>query len=146
MTNPFQDTYENRLRSWSQLRKHVKPLPLEQACIAIDEWWQQAPLITNHFHPNDSENWTDPWTLLLENQYCLLTRAIGICYTLIMIGDIDLQLVEANDTQCESHYLVLVNGAKYTLNYWPDSVISTPLSEFSIIKTLPIVSIRNKIK
>lgn len=144
--NPFQDTYLSRLTSWSNLRRHASTLPLDRACVEIDRWWQQAPLIPHHLHPNDSENWMDPWEMLSENTYCLLTRAIGICYTLVMSGIGDVKLVIATDDQAEEHYLVLVEGDKYTLNYWPNSVLSTSLAHFTVLKELSLDPILNKIK
>ena len=144
--NIFQDTYENRLRSWRDLRLKTKKLPLDQACVAIDKWWQQAPLVHHHLHWNDTENWSGPWDLLSENEYCLLTRAVGMCYTLLMNGVSDIELVTATDSQCEEHYLVLVNGAKYTLNWWPNSVLNIPLDEFTILRSIPIESIQSKLK
>jgi len=144
--NIFQDTYENRLRSWRELRIKTQELPLDKACVEIDRWWQQAPLVHHHLHWNDTQNWTGPWDLLSENTYCLLTRALGMCYNLLMIGIDNIKLVTATDSQAEEHYLVLVDGAKYVLNYWPNSVLNTPLNEFTIIRSIPIESIQNKIK
>jgi hypothetical protein len=144
--NIFQDTYQNRLKSWRDLRTLTNQLPIDQACVEIDKWWQQAPLINRHLHWNDTENWPDPWTLLSENEYCVLTRSLGICYTLLMIGIDSIELVTATDEQCEEHYLVMVGSAKYTLNYWPNSVLNTSLEQFSILRSIPIESIQNKIK
>ena len=144
--NIFQDTYDNRLRSWRDLRTQNKTLPVDQACVEIDRWWQQAPLIPHHLHPNDSENWMDPWEMLSENTYCLLTRAIGQVYTLVMSGIDDVRLVIATDNQAEEHYLVLVEGSKYVMNYWPNSVLSTSPADFTILKDLSLEPILNKIK
>jgi hypothetical protein len=57
-----------------------------------------------------------------------------------------IELVLAQDEQAEEHYLVSVNNAKYTLNYWPDSVISTSLNNFKIISSKNLESLKNKIK
>ena len=84
--------------------------------------------------------------MLSENTYCLLTRAIGICYTLVMSGISDVKLVIATDDQAEEHYLVLVDNSKYTLNYWPNSVLSTSLDHFTVLKELSLDPILNKIK
>ena len=144
--NIFQDTYENRLRSWRELRIKTQSLPVDQAFVEIDRWWQQAPLVKNHIHWNDTDNWSGPWDLLSENQYCLLTRALGVCYTLVMSNIKNIELVTATDSQSEEHYLVLVDGSKYVLSYWPDSVLNTPLNEFTIRRSIPIESIQNKLK
>ena len=144
--NVFQSNYEHRLRDWRQLRDTTKVLTLEHQCIEIDRWWQQAPLINRHLHWNDESNWSDPWMILSENTYCVLTRAIGMCYTLLMNDVKQVELVLAQDEQAEEHYLVSVNNAKYTLNYWPDSVISTSLNNFKIISSKNLESLKNKIK
>lgn len=144
--NPFQDSYQNRLWSWQQLRTKCKSLPLEQALVEIDRWWQQAPLINHHFHWNDTENWTDAWTILSENIYCPLVRSVGMVYTILMCGIDDVQLVTATDEQAEEHYLVLVDGAKYTLSWWPNQVLNTSPNQFTIIRSKSLELIRSKIK
>ena len=141
--NCFQSTYDHRLREWKNLRLVARGLPLDQVCVEVDRWWQQAPLITHHLHWADNENWPDPWSILSENIYCPLTRAIGMCYTLFLSDIYDVQLVQATDEQCEEHNLVLVGHAKYVINYWPNSVLSTTLSNFKVIRTISLDSIKN---
>ena len=144
--NIFQSSYEARLQDWFQLRNSVTSLPIEQQCITIDEWWQHAPLVTHHLHPEDIDNWPDPWELLSENTYCEVARALGMCYTLYLIGVNDIELVLARNDTAEDVVLVLVDNAKYILNYWPNSVLSTTLAEFTVVRELPLDSIHNKIK
>ena len=143
--NPFQLTFNERLTSWRDLRQSVNTQALEQSCIAVDSWWQQAPLVAHHLHWQDLSNWSDPWTILSENTYCTLTRALGMCYTFVM-NNIDVELVLARDDVAEEHYLVLVDGAKYICNYWPNSVLSTTLSNFNVISSKDLESIKAKIK
>ena len=144
--NPFQLTYVDRLTEWRDLRNSIKTQTLEEQCIAIDRWWQQAPLINHHFHWHDTQQWTDPWEMLSENTYCLLTRAVGMCYTLLMSDITDVELVHVQDQQAEEHYLVLVGVSKYILSYWPNTVLSNSLSNFKIISSKSLESIKNKIK
>lgn len=136
--NPFQCNFEHRLRSWRELRAATMGLPIDQICVAVDKWWQQAPLVNHHLHPQDKVNWPDPWTLLSDNIYCQLTRAVGICYTLLMNGVTDIKLVQASDDLCEDHHLVLVDGSKYVLNYHPGSVLSIELKHFKLSGELPL--------
>ena len=143
--NIFQSTYEARLQDWFQLRKSVINLPIEQQCITIDEWWQRAPLVTHHLHPHDIDNWPDPWELLSENTYCEVARALGMCYTLYLIGITDIELVLARNNTAEDVVLVLVDNAKYILNYWPDTVISNKLKDFKVVDHLDIKKIKDKI-
>jgi hypothetical protein len=144
--NIFQSSYNERLSSWRDLRKSVANMELSDACVSIDNWWQQAPLINHHLHWSDTDNWSDPWSILSENTYCTLTRALGMCYTLLMSVTDKVELVIASDQQCEEHFLVLVDNAKYTLNWWPNSVLSTNLTEFTISRRLSLDPLKNKIK
>jgi hypothetical protein len=146
MMNPFQSTYNHRLTEWRQLRELSSTVSTEQACVEIDRWWQLAPFINHHLHWNDTENWPDPWTMLSENIYCPLTRAVGMCYTLLLCDINNIDLITATDEQAEEHYLVLVDNPKYTLNYWPNSVLSTQLSSFKIIDSKQLEFLKNKIK
>ena len=143
--NIFQSTYEARLQAWFQLRQSVTSLPIEQQCITIDEWWQHAPLVNHHLHPHDIDNWPDPWELLSENIYCEVARALGMCYTLHLIGVDSIELVLARNETAEDVVLVLVDNAKYILNYWPNTVISNSLKDFKVVDTLDIKKIKDKI-
>jgi diadenosine tetraphosphatase ApaH/serine/threonine PP2A family protein phosphatase len=143
--NIFQSTYEARLQDWFQLRTSVTSLPIEQQCVTIDEWWQQCPLVTHHLHPQDIDNWPDPWELLSENTYCEVARALGMCYTLHLIGVNDIELVLARNNTAEDIVLVLVDNAKYILNYWPNTVISNTLKDFKVVDRLDIKKIKDKI-
>jgi hypothetical protein len=144
--NVFQSSFEHRLREWRDLRTKTSTLSILDKCILIDDWWQQAPLIKQHLHPQDQENWISPWDMLSENIYCPLTRAIGICYTLLLCEITDVRLVVATDSTCEEHYLVLVDNAKYVANYWPKTVISNSLSDFTIKQELSIEILKTKIR
>ena len=143
--NIFQSTYEARLQAWFQLRQSVINLPIEQQCITIDNWWQHAPLVNHHIHPYDMENWPDPWELLSENTYCEVARALGMCYTLMLIGVKNIELVLATNETAEDVVLVLVDNAKYIMNYWPNTVISNSLKDFKVVNKLDLEIIIKKI-
>ena len=144
--NVFQSTYEHRLREWRELRQRILTLDTSDRCIEVDRWWQQTPTITRHLHWSDQENWPDPWDMLSENTYCSLTRAIGMCYTLLLAGEQDIELALATDANCEEHTLVLVDGAKYILSYWPNTVISNSLQDFTVLRRTAVDMLSNRIK
>lgn len=144
--NIFQSTYEARLQDWFQLRKSVINLPIEQKCITIDEWWQHAPLVTHHLHPHDMDNWPDPWELLSENTYCEVARALGMCYTLLLLDISDVEMVLATNNIGEDVVLVLVDNAKYILNYWPNTVVNNNLQDFKVVSKIDLDRIIKKIK
>jgi len=138
-------TFEQRLRSWHDLRESLKEESLENICIKVDEFWQPCPLNTYYLHPHDIPDWPGPWELLNDNNYCYFARALGMIYTLLLLGIKDIDLVEAKDYNNVDVVLVIVDNAKYVLNYWPNSVVNTSLSEFHDIKRHNITPLYDKI-
>jgi hypothetical protein len=143
--NIFQLNYETRLKNWYKLREDLVNKDIKTKCIEIDNWWQKAPLINHHLHPYDIGNWPDPWELLSENTYCEVARALGMCYTLLLLDVIDIKLVLATNEMGDDVVLVLVDNAKYVLNYWPDTVISNSLTDFKVLQKLELDIIIKKI-
>jgi hypothetical protein len=144
--NIFQSTYDARLQSWYSLRGQLKNLTLSEQCILVDNWWQKAPLVTHYLHQSEISTWPGPWELLVENTYCTLARGLGMCYTLYLTGITNLEMVLAKDDMNEDAVLVLVDNAKYILNYHPNTVISNTLTEFKITAKLDIEELTKKIK
>lgn len=145
VTNIFLYNYENRLRHWFELRDKIKKLSLIQQCQEIDKFWQQAPLVNHYLHTDFIDEWPGPWQLLADNNYCYYARALGIIYTFYLLDTKNLELVLAKDDNSDEVVLVLVENAKYILNYWPDTVINNNIKDFSIIKTFNITPLNNKI-
>jgi len=143
--NVFQLNYETRLNSWYNLRSTLEHSDTKTKCVEIDKWWQNAPLVNHHLHILDSESWPGPWDLLVENTYCTVARALGMCYTLHLMNINDIDLVEATDNQGEDMVLVLVDRAKYVLNYWPDTVVNNNSNNFSIKRHIDVSSIKLKL-
>lgn len=66
-------------------------------------------------------------------------------YTLTLLGIKDIDFVEAKDDNNEEVALVLVDSAKYLLNYWPGTVLNNNLKQFNIINHIDIKPIIRKI-
>ena len=66
-------------------------------------------------------------------------------YTLLLLGVDTIDLVEAKDDNNEDVVLVLVDNAKYLLNYWPDTVVNNDINDFVITRSLDITPLYNKI-
>ena len=145
MINLFQTEYGTRLKAWYDLRNKLKTEDLRTICVETDKWWQAAPLVNHYLHPIDLPNWPNPWELLVENTYCTLARGLGMCYTLLLIGVDEIEYKLGTNDMGEDVALVLVDNANYTLNYWPDSVISTDLKQFRFHQTLEVSQIKNKL-
>ncbi len=143
--NVFQLNYEVRLNDWYELRVRLEDSDTQTKTVEIDKWWQKAPLVNHHLHILDSENWPDPWQLLVENTYCEVARALGICYTLLLLDVSNVEIAEATDETGNDVIIVLVDNAKYILNYWPDTVLSNKLSDFNIKRKVSIDNIKRKI-
>jgi len=143
--NVFQLNYETRLKSWYDLRQQLQNTEDNTKCVEIDKWWQSAPIVNHYLHPDFTNEWPGPWELLVENNYCTLARGLGMCYTLYLIGVNDIELVLARNDTAEDVVLVLVDNAKYILNYWPNTVISNKLKDFKVVQKLDLQTIIKKI-
>lgn len=145
MTNVFILDYETRLRAWATLREKIPQLPIDQRCVEIDNFWQRVPLMTHYLHTDYINDWPDPWQLISDNLYCYYGRALGMIYTLILSDTKNIELVEAIDDNSNEVVLVLVDNAKYVLNYWPDTVVNNLITNFKITRTLDISTLYKKI-
>ena len=145
MTNIFLFDYETRLKSWFDLRNTITNQPLETQCIEVDRYWQQVPIQNHYLHIDFIKDWPDPWTLINDNTFCPYARALGMIYTLLLLGTKNLELVEAKDDNSNEVVLVLVDDAKYVLNYWPDTVVNNLITDFQITRTLDISPLYYKI-
>ena len=145
MTNVFQLNYDSRLRSWYDLRQTLQNADTKTKCLEIDKWWQHAPLVTHYLHPHEIETWPGPWELINDNEYCNLARGLGMIYTLLLLGITDIDFCLGKDDNDEDVALVMVDRAKYVLNYWPDMVVNINLTNFNITNNLNIKNIITKI-
>jgi hypothetical protein len=142
--NVFQLEFYTRLRAWNDLRTNIENCTLCNQCVEVDKFWQQCPETTHYLHPADIKSWPDPWQLLDDNMYCPYARALGIIYTLILLGITDIDLVDAIDYNSVSVVLVMVDSAKYVLNYWPGTVVNNKLSDFTVVRHYDITPIIQK--
>jgi len=138
------DRFEDRLRSWSDLRSTCKNLNTEQSVNTIAEWWGHAPRMNNVIHWSDQSNWPDPWELLADNSFDDLAIALGMSYTITMLEnrDCSVEIAQAKDDQGQEYNLVLVDERKYILNYDPWSMVSKEQFNFEITKTIDAKTLR----
>jgi hypothetical protein len=145
MVNKFMGNYESILLDWHNLRTNIKDLNLKNQCVKIDNWWQSAPLINHYLHPDFIKDWPSPWQLLSDNTYCYYARGLGMIYTLLLLGNKNIDLVDAVDDNSNEVVLVLVDDAKYVLNYWPDTVVNNHITDFVITRKHDITPLYSKI-
>lgn len=143
MINVFQLEYVTRLKSWYDLRKSLENKDIATVCLEIDKWWQYAPLVNRHLHHQDVENWPGPWDLLNDNTYCQISRGLGMVYTLLLLGIKDIDFCLAKDDNSEEFALVMVDRAKYVLNYYPNSVLNINSTQFKTDYKIDIAKIKS---
>jgi hypothetical protein len=143
--NVFQLNYETRLQNWYDLRQSLKDADIQTRCIEVDKWWQSAPLVNHYLHPHEVSVWPGPWDLLNDNEYCYFARGLGMVYTLLLLGVTCIDFCVAIDDNSEEVVIVLVDNAKYVLNYWPESVLNITQQQFKIVQKLDLDKIKLKI-
>jgi len=145
MMNVFQLNYETRLQNWYDLRNSLKNADVETVCVEIDKWWQHAPLVNHYLHPYEVSTWPGPWDLLNDNEYCYFARGLGMVYTLLLMGVTCIDFCVATDDNSEEVVIVLVDNAKYVLNYWPNSVLNITQQQFKIVQKIDLDMIKQKL-
>ena len=90
--------------------------------------WSTAPFVNYNLDPSDPNSWPDPWTLLAENYWCDVAKALGIIYTIYFThhSDTPMELRVYYDYKDKERYTVAwLDKGKYILNYWPYEIVNT---------------------
>lgn len=117
-------TFADRLQSWYSMRQQCQDLHTQSALETINSWWSTTPWQPYYLHWDDQPTWPDPWTLLNDNVYCDLARALGILYTITLLDRADLTDAALVLTE-DGDNLVLVAKSKYILNWNPNTIVNT---------------------
>ena len=118
----WQYDFGDRLSAWRDLRDRCEILELEQCLLAINDWWWQVPTVNHYLHWDDHVSWPSPWELLADNIYCDVARALGMLYTVSMLGRSDIQDIEL--VQTKRYNLVQLDSGKYILNWCPGELLN----------------------
>jgi len=116
-----------RLEQWRRFRETLNELPFDVAALETARFWQNAPFTPYYLDYDRPDTWPDPWTLIAENYYCDLAKALGIVYTLHLSNhkDIEISLRILKHTQTRFFYnLVWINDGKYVLNLEPGEIVN----------------------
>lgn len=76
----FESQYEKRLESWATFRESLEES--EDPFRDLIAFYKQAPYVSIHTDPWNSDTWPNPWELIYENQYDDFCRVLGMCYSL----------------------------------------------------------------
>ena len=118
----------DRLAEWKDFRHELDRLPLETAVIELNNMWSTAPFVNYNLDPSDPNSWPDPWTLLAENYWCDVAKALGIVYTIYFTSHkhVPLEIRVYYDYADKVRYSVAwIDHGKYILNYWPYEIVNT---------------------
>lgn len=137
-------TFEDRLASWSALRRQCEGLDALSALSTINDWWFNTPWTAYHLHWDDRETWPDPWQLLDDNIYCGLARGLGILYTITLLDHPDIQ--DAEMVEVDSDNLVLIGQGKYILNWDRDQIVNINLTPKKSRHSITQQQIKQQIK
>lgn len=120
-----------RLSRWREFRKSLDSLPYDRALEATVEFWHSCPFNPYYLDPDRPNSWPDPWTLVEENYYCDLAKALGMLYTIKFTAhnpDVELRVYVDPETKY-NYNLVWIDDGKYVLNLIEGEVVNKTLTE-----------------
>lgn len=111
---------DERLTRWRDFRKSLSSTDLGSAVASVAKFWAPCPFNPYYLDPDQPNSWPDPWTLLTENWYCDLAKALGMLYTIKYTShspSVELRIYR--DTVSRYDYnVVWVNDGEYVLNLY----------------------------
>jgi hypothetical protein len=115
-----------RLVRWREFRKSLDAMPFEQALESVASFWRHCPFSPYYLDPDKPEHWPDPWTMVEENWYCDIAKALGMLYTVkFTVHNPDVELRVYIDPETKYTYnLVWIEQGKYVLNLDIDDVVN----------------------
>lgn len=115
-----------RLLRWREFRKDLDSQDLPTACQSVMDFWSNCPFSPYYLDYDQPELWPDPWTLIEENYYCDLAKALGMLYTIKFTAhDPDVEIRVYYDTESRYNYnLVWIAQGKYVLNLIEGEVVN----------------------
>jgi hypothetical protein len=132
---------EERLHEWRCFRTKLGDLSVDLALKETCHLWSYAPYVTHYLLPDLKDEWPDPWTLVHENMYCDLAKALGMLYTVYLSphynhGITNPEIRIYKDIENHDVYnVVWTNRGKYILNLMFDTVVNkTSITENLVLK------------
>ena len=117
---------DERLARWRDFRKSLNALPLETALQSVVDFWSRCPFSPYYLDPAQPENWPDPWTLIEENYYCDLAKALGMLYTIKFTDhspEVEIRVYYDPETKY-NYNLVWIAQGKYVLNLISGEIVN----------------------
>lgn len=138
----WNNDYDSLLIEWANFREQLKGLPLYDALLKTQQYWDKAPLCNPYFHITEPETWPSPWHLLADNCFCDLSKTLGKAYTLIL-SDADFDTMDicegANNIYLKvadkQHTFILSSEPGEIFNEIPEKIIYQISCDF-LVNTL----------
>ena len=126
--NPFLMAPKPRLNDWKNLRTSLQGQEEAQQLQTVALYWSKPPLATMAYDPELLHTYPTPWEMMVENDWCRNSVAIGMEFTLRLAGWSPERLVIHNmkDFDLPDQKLVLEVDGKHLLNYDYASVVEMP--------------------
>lgn len=120
-----------RLTRWRDFRKSLDILSLPEALTAVVDFWHGCPFSPYYLDPSKPDEWPNPWTLIEENYYCDIAKALGMLYTIkFTIHNPIVELRIYIDPETKYQYnLVWIDDGKYVINLVEGEVVNKTLVE-----------------
>jgi hypothetical protein len=110
----------DRLAAWRKFRYNITPLPLDKQLSETVGLWKNCHIGNNNHDFLNIDDWPGPWEHILEDSFNDFGRALGMCYTLILIDNWNLNNLKIQvykDLKKISFYNVVNLNDTYILNY-----------------------------
>lgn len=118
---------DDRVVHWRDFRKTIGALPLEKSLEEAAKFWHTCPFVPYYLDPDRPENWPDPWTLIYDNTFCDLAKALGIIYTMSLTDhknlDPEIRIYDDKKTGLRYNLACFCKG-KYILNLIDSEVVN----------------------
>ena len=117
---------EVRLHRWKLFRESLNNLTFENALEQTVELWKSSPFSPYYLDHSNPTNWPNPWTLIAENYYCDLAKALGILYTIKFTNhnpDCEIKIYHSK-TNGQLYNLVWIDKGKYVLNMVDNEILN----------------------
>lgn len=117
----------DRLEYWKRFRREIDSMSFEAALDSVAKFWSRAPFTPFYLEHDQPATWPDPWTLIAENYYCDLAKALAIVYTLHLSNHKDHEIalrVFRRQGTLHQYNLVWIDSGKYVLNLESEEVVN----------------------
>lgn len=125
--NPFILSSRQRLDDWTQFRKSLSGISLEEQLDRVVEYWSQAPLVNFAYDENHFDDLPTPWEMITEGNWCRDSVAVGMEFTLRLAG-VDGCILSLIHDDVSSQRLVVLRVGDWVLNMEYGTKIKIPSS------------------